>query len=65
MQHKDRGTRTLILEDRHLQNAAYLQENFIMRKKQYELLKFSSLVSVQSVRQSVIAERQMSLFAQF
>jgi hypothetical protein len=65
MQHKDRGTRTLILEDRHLQNAAYLQENFIMRKKQYELLKFSSLVSVQSFRQSVIAERQMSLFAQF
>ena len=63
MQHKDSGTRTLILEDRHLQNAAYLQENFIMRKKQYELLKFSSLVSVQSFRQLVITERHISLFA--
>ena len=63
MQHKDRGTRTLILEDRHLQNAAYLQENFIMLKNQYELLKFSSLVSVQSFRQLVITERQISLFA--
>ena len=63
MQHKDRGARTLILEDRHLQNAAYLQENFIMRKKQYELLMFSSLVSVQSFRQLVITERHISLFA--
>jgi hypothetical protein len=37
--------------------------NFIMRKKQYELLKFSSLVSVQSFRQLVITERHISLFA--
>jgi len=44
MQHKDNCTRTPILEDRHLQNAAYLQENYIMRKKQYKLLMFSSSV---------------------